>query len=201
MISRLNAVIADNKSWLFLAFGFFMLGFMLTYTALKRDPELFTMLEEIALPLLRELGDRVFSTTPLQGTAILFMHNLTASLQVIIFGFILGIPPLLSTLANGTLLGAMTARLAQEGIMPLQFLVLGILPHGIFEIPAFLFSAALGLKLGYHVVFPLPDHSRGETLGHIFREIKHLLPAIVLLLAAAALIEVFITPALIRNFL
>ncbi|MBS4022485.1 MAG: stage II sporulation protein M [Dethiobacter sp.] len=201
MVNRIKLVFTENRSWLFLATTFFFLGYILSYSALSSDPALFNMLEETAFPLLRDLGDRVFSGNPIAGTLILFFHNLTASLQVIILGFILGIPALFSTLANGTLLGAVVAHMANEGILPLQLIIISILPHGMFELPAFLLSAALGLKLGYHVVFPLPGQGRKETIVHIFREIKNAFPAIVLLLAVAAMLEVFVTPGLVRNFL
>jgi stage II sporulation protein M len=201
MVNRFRTVLEENRSWLFLASMFFLFGYILSFSALSRDPELFAVLEETALPMLRDLGDMVFGVNPLHGATLLFIHNLTASLQVILLGFILGIPALFSTLANGSLLGAMAARMAQEGILPLQFVLIGILPHGIFELPAFLLSAALGLKLGYHVVFPLPGQSRGATLRKIFLDIKSALPVIVLLLSAAALIEVFVTPGLVSTFI
>lgn len=201
MFKNLAPVIRENRSWLALAALFFFLGFFLSYSTLTREPELFSLLEATSFPLLRELGELVFSGHPLRGAFILFMHNLTSSLQVIIFGLVLGIPALFSSIANGTLLGAVAARLGQEGTLPLRFIVTGILPHGLFELPAFLLSVAFGLKLGYHIVFPFPGQKRRETLGYIFREIGRCLPGITLLLAVAALVEVFVTPGLVELFL
>jgi stage II sporulation protein M len=177
------------------------MGYLLSFNTFSRDPELFKVLEEAAMPFLRELGEMVFGGSLFWGSLILFMHNLAASLQVILLGIILGIPTLFSALANGSLLGAFAARMAREGILPLHLVLVGILPHGIFELPAFFISAGLGLKLGYHVVFPLPGRSRKATLGHIFSEVRDSLPFIALLLAVAALLEVFVTPGLIRVFL
>ncbi len=201
LLARFSFILRDNRSWLFLSCSFFAMGYLLSFNALSRDPELFKLLEEAAIPFLRELGELVFSDNLLTGSLILFAHNLAASLQIILLGFILGIPALFSALANGSLLGAFVARMAQEGIMPLQFLLVGIMPHGIFELPAFFISAALGLKMGYHIVFPLPGRGRRATLGHILLEIRDCVPFIALLLAIAALLEVFVTPGLVRAFL
>ena len=201
MVNRLKAVYIENRSWLLLATSLFILSYTFSFMSLTREPQLFALFEEKAIPFIRELGDLVFSGNPFIGCFILFTHNLTISLQVIILGIILGIPSLFSTLGNGTMLGAVAALLAQEGIIPLHFFIFGILPHGIFELPAFLISAAFGLKLGYHIVFPLPDQGRKATLKQIFNEIKNALPLIISMLAIAALLEVFVTPGLIRAFL
>lgn len=158
------------------------------------------MLEQAMLPLLKELSEQVFGGHPLQGAVILFIHNLTASLQVILFGLFLGIPALLSSVANGAILGALAFQLGQQGVSLLPLLLAGILPHGILELPAFLLSAAFGLKLGYHIVFPLPGNSRLESIGKIFREIGNALPLIIVFLALAALLEVFVTPTILLYF-
>ncbi|EEG76712.1 stage II sporulation protein M [Dethiobacter alkaliphilus] len=200
MINAFISTLKNNRSWLILAVIFFIGGTFLTYAALHQDPQALAMLEEAIFPVLEELGEEVFTGHPLYGALILFFHNLTASLQVILLGLILGIPPLFSAIANGSVLGILAFQLGQEGVAVVPFLLAGILPHGIFELPAFLLSAAFGLKLGYHLVFPLPGLKRLESVKNIFREIGGALPMIVILLAIAALIEVFITPAVLLYF-
>jgi len=201
MYGQFSKIILDNRSWLILASLFFIGGTLLMYAALSYDPLLLPLMEETALTMLKELGEQVFGGHPLRGVAILFLNNTFASLQVMMLGVFLGIAPLFSAMANGAILGTVAFQLTQEFSQPLPLLLAGVLPHGIFEIPAFLVSAALGLKLGYHLVFPLPGHSRLASLKGIFKEIGIVLPAIFLLLFLAALIEVFITPAVLANFL
>jgi stage II sporulation protein M len=193
--------IKENRSWLLLSFIFFVVGAILSYVSLTREPELYAMLEETSLSLLRELGEMVFGGHPLRGAALLFMHNLISSLQVLFLGILLGLAPLFSTLANGAILGAVAFQLGQQGIAPIPFLLVGILPHGIFELPAFFISAAFGFKLGYHVLFPVEGHSRKHSLVGILQEIGRVLPVIFILLLLAALIEVFITPGIMLYFL
>lgn len=193
-------IVIENRSWLLLASLFFMSGTLLMYIALSHEPMLLAMMEETALPLLRELGELVFDGHPLRGVAILFLNNTFASLQVIMLGLLLGVAPLFSAVANGAILGTVAFQLTQEFARPLPLLLAGILPHGILEIPAFLVSVALGLKLGYHLIFPLPGHNRRTSLSSIFQEIGSVLPMIFLLLFLAALIEVFITPTVLGYF-
>jgi stage II sporulation protein M len=200
MVRQLVKTISDNRSWFLLATLFFVGGIYLMYGTISSEPELMTVLEETSLPMLRELSEQVFGGHPLRGAAILFLNNAFATLQVILLGLLLGIPPLFSSIANGAILGTVAFQLTQQGIRPLPFLLAGILPHGILELPAFLLSVALGLKLGYHVVFPLPGQSRRQSLGGIFQEIGNVLPMIFLLLATAALLEVFVTPVVMKLF-
>ncbi|MDW7650230.1 MAG: stage II sporulation protein M [Bacillota bacterium] len=201
MLQRFMITVKENRSWLILSFLLFAGGAGLSYISLTHEPELFAILEETSLPLLQELSELVFGGHPLRGAAILFLHNLTSVLQVIFFGIILGILPLFSAIANGAILGALTFQLSQEGIAPLPFLMAGILPHGIFELPAFLLSAALGLKFGYHVVFPIPQYTRRQSLALIFQEIGIVLPVVFILLLLAALLEVFVTPGVLEYYL
>ena len=95
----------------------------------------------------------------------------------------------------------MVATLAGEGISILSFTVLGILPHGIFEIPAFIISAAFGLKLGYHLIFPLTGKKRGESLVTIWREYWSVFPLIMNLLILAAIVEVLVTPYFLQRII
>lgn len=200
MLTQFFKSFRENRSWIALSILFFGGAVFLTYTALQRDPSFFALLEEASLGYMKELGERIFSGSPFYGAAILFLHNFLAVLQIIFFGLLLGLSALFSSVLNGAVLGALAFQLGREGIAPLPFLLAGILPHGILELPVFFLSAAFGLKLGYHVIFPLPRLSRKDSLAGIFREIIAVMPAFVLFLALAAMIEVFITPVILRLF-
>ncbi|NLN06423.1 MAG: stage II sporulation protein M [Firmicutes bacterium] len=195
------ALARNNRSWLALAICFFLGGFFLAYTTFSQDPEMAKLLEESSLTMLQELGEEVFTASPLQGLLILFLHNLTSLISIMFLGFLLGLPALFSALANGAVLGLVAFRLAESGVAPLPFLAAGVLPHGIFELPAFFLSVALGLKLGYHLVFPLPNTSRGQTIRFILAEMGFSLPYLAGLLAVASMVEVLVTPHILTKFL
>ncbi|HHX75120.1 MAG TPA: stage II sporulation protein M [Firmicutes bacterium] len=201
MNHKFAALVRNNRSWLALAVCFFLGGFALAYTALSQDPELVKFLEETSLTMLQELGEEVFTTTPLQGLMILFLHNLTSVISIMFLGFFLGLPALFSALANGSVLGLVAFQLAETGVAPLPFLAAGVLPHGVFELPAFFISVALGLKLGYHLIFPLPHTSRGNTIRIILTEMGFSLPYLAGLLAVASAVEVLLTPLILTKFM
>ncbi|NLP36187.1 MAG: stage II sporulation protein M [Firmicutes bacterium] len=199
-LEKFFLTLKENRSWLILAIFFFIGGFILTYLSLSQDPEFFTFIEETFQTVLAELEDEVIDISPLQMFFFYFTRNLTAILYISFLGIVLGIPSLFSAIVNGSVLGLLTFQLSRQGVATVPFLLAGIVPHGIFEFPAFFLSVALGLKLGYHVVFPLPNLSRGHTLRKIFGEVFSSLPYIVVLIALAALVEAFITPLFLASY-
>ena len=135
MVNRFAAVIKENRSWLLLAVLFFIGGFLLSYAALQQDPEILKMLEESFLTVLEELGENVFSGSQFVGAVILFFNNLMSVLYVMYLGIIIGLPPLFSALANGSVLGLL-ALFSESGIPLLPFMAAGSSARH-FELPAF----------------------------------------------------------------
>lgn len=111
--------------------------------------------------------------------AVILLNNSFTCFLGIISGPLLGIFPMFSAFINGGLLGWFAQ---EEG--PIVFLA--IVPHGIFEIPAFLLSAAIGLKLGREVF-------KRKAERHLKKELKNglrfFLAVVLPLLIIAALIE------------
>lgn len=147
---------------------------------------------------MQEMAELIFTSPPVIGIAILFFNNLLSSLYVVLLGIILGLPSLLGLFTNGAFLGTVMSSLSHEGISALTFVSLGVLPHGIFELPAFFLAAAFGLKLGFHTIFPLPQKKRGESIIFIWKEFWSILPLVLNLLILAAVIEILITPHLLN---
>ena len=75
----------------------------------------------------------------------LFSNNLEVSFIGMISGVFLGIFSVIFAISNGFFLGIASALTVQEkGYL----ILLNLLPHGIFELPAIFISLGLGLKLG-----------------------------------------------------
>ncbi len=88
----------------------------------------------------------------LELTNFIFLNNLQSSFFGLIFGVLFGIFPLIATVVNGYLLGFIASMSVEgEGFL----ILLRILPHGIFELPAIFISLALGLKLGINLIVNL----------------------------------------------
>lgn len=135
-------------------------------------------------------GAEVFTT--------IFLNNLFASFSAMIDGVIPFV--YLSAAALGTnalLIGAFGAIYQKTGLGLLVYLI-GILPHGIFELPAIIASCALGLslcKIGTARLLHREAHCR--FLIH-FRDCSRFFFLFVLpLLFLAALIETYLTPVLL----
>lgn len=89
---------------------------------------------------------------PLQGRAggelflLILVNNTVETLFMLLFGVLFGILPVLSVSANGFLLGVLYRQSA--GSIGYWKAALQVLPHGVFEIPAFLIAASYGMWLG-----------------------------------------------------
>ncbi len=111
---------------------------------------------------------------------------------------ILCLPPLVALITNGWLLAIVSSRAIQE--KSLGFLLAGLLPHGIIEIPAFILGQAVALSFGVAVILaPFNRERRKQLLPTLKQNLKYLTIALVLLLPAA-LIEIYITPLFLSAF-
>jgi stage II sporulation protein M len=98
-----------------------------------------------------------------------------------------------SAFINGGLIGWFARK---EGLI----ILFAIVPHGIFELPAFFISVAIGLKLGREVLKKKGDRNLKRELGNGLRAFFTL---ILLLLVIAAIIEsalIVLLPLLLDSF-
>lgn len=132
----------------------------------------------------------------------LLMNNwramlISAAYGVIPFLFL----PVVSLVANGVLLGMLAALFVSQGASLLAFLA-GILPHGIFEIPALVFSIACGIHLCRnmcHLVTSRPDRT---PMPAVLEDLLRVLVMVVApLTVAAAFVECYVTPVIMGLFL
>jgi len=102
-------------------------------------------------------------------------------------------------MVNMVLIGGVLGAASLIHYSPLVVFASAILPHGIFELTAVTIATAAVLKVGAVLVTPQPDKSMGEvfllSLADWFRVFIGL---VVPLLAIAAVIEVYVTPIIIK---
>ena len=118
-------------------------------------------------------------------------NNVLKLFTVILLGIFAGLIPLLSLWGNGIILGIFAQIVSQE--LSWTFLILGILPHGIIEIPVLILSAAIGIRIGKLAVWRIFGRHRNFR-KEFTKAIKFYIVVLVPLLFIAALIEAFITP-------
>lgn len=113
------------------------------------------------------------------------------------FGFapLLGLVPIFVVGFNGWLIGVVVAGIIQtQGV---GYVVRGLLPHGIIEVPAFLFAEAVALSFAVTLLTCLfKAEKRPQLFPSFVRHVK-MLGIATALLVPAAFIEVFVTTRLI----
>lgn len=169
----------------------FILGIALLFVCIK---------PEVANEMIKNFFEGKTDILAPDGTVTAFgllRNNVTASLVMFLAGIIPFIfLPLIGIFVNGAIIGALFKLFYANGVNILALFIRGILPHGIFEIPALVISAAMGVKLCMTVIKKIrkKDVSLGETL----RELGiTFITVVVPLLIVAALVEAYVTPSLI----
>lgn len=129
----------------------------------------------------------------------IFINNLKAALLMIILGLFFGVFPILALAINGMLIGFVLKLIAINSGNLLMFFIFGILPHGIFEIPAIIIAAALGMKLGFSI-FSLGRKNRKWSINGILKQALITILGVTLILFIAAIIEGTVTGYLLSSF-
>jgi stage II sporulation protein M len=131
----------------------------------------------------------------LELAAAIFLNNTLKTVLAILLGSLFGIIPAVFLLGNGIALGVIFSLSAQTRGLWLS--LLSIVPHGLLELPAVFLGTSIGLMVGSRVMkqfFRPPKTTIGSELVQGLRFfIKVILP----LLFIAALVEAFLTSALI----
>lgn len=107
------------------------------------------------------------------------------------FGMVAMLPSLYLLFVNGKVIGGAIAFGYQFGT--LGELLGFVLPHGVVELPAFLFAATAGLAVGYRWLCP-GDLPRFTAMVEASRKSVPLVLGALLMLLYAAFIEAFFSP-------
>ena len=198
----IKEVLQGNRNWIIMAAAIFCGSTLYFYYTTNPTSLAGNELLDQQLTILGDLLELILESHPLAAAMLLFMNNFFTMVQMLLLGFLAGLSPLFTLGVNGALLGMILSAGTAENISVAAIIIFGILPHGIFELSAFLICGSLGLKFGYHcIASPLPDRSRLESFRFIWKESISVLPLVVILLLIAALVEIFITPAALRLIL
>jgi len=136
--------------------------------------------------------EEAFSVKPFETLIALPVIILYNNFRVAVINIALGptiVVPIAITAFNGFYITSfvMSGNVIENSLL--------IIPHGVVEIPAFILSAAIGLKLGFAVILRglrLRDVSLAEVLALCIRYLS----IVLMLFAIAALIETFLTPSI-----
>jgi len=132
-----------------------------------------------------------------EGIGQIFFQNLRAIGLASLFGiFSFGVLGIIVLILPFSIIGYFAGVAGQTGLEPWKFLTGFVLPHGIVEIPAIVLTGALIIRLGLTLVSPNEEYSIGEAWVRSLAEwTRMVLCVIIPLFLIAAILEVFITPA------
>jgi uncharacterized membrane protein SpoIIM required for sporulation/ABC-type Na+ efflux pump permease subunit len=128
------------------------------------------------------------------------LSNLFSAVSFGVFAFLV---PAVAFAQVGFVAAALTARggswLALGADSPLQFILGYVAPHGIIELPAFILSAALGLRLGAALLAQPRGFTAAQNMLWAAAQLaKTWLLVLLPLVTIGALIEGFVSPLVIR---
>lgn len=133
--------------------------------------------------MLKDLVEKTLGLGPLQLIWFIFQNNVSSAFLAIVFGIFLGIVPFFNAVTNGAVLGYVLSKATEiEGFG----VILRLIPHGIFELPAIFIAIGMGMHLGMFVF----AHNRKQTLKERFIDAACAFFVIIVpLLVIAAVIE------------
>jgi len=203
MLEHLRKIWFVNKRYFYIAGVLLLAGVFIGYV----QADLVDAMAKQMLKQIEGIADRIKSSGG--GVAVtfwtIFLNNVTSALLMMLLGLFFGVFPIFGLVSNGVLLGYIIQKLTIAASSPLLILVVGVLPHGIIELPTVIFAAGVGIRYGTLVIRSIGTAWKVDVRGEIKQEwlmsVKQL-PAtalvIVLLLVFAAFIESAVTPSLIK---
>jgi stage II sporulation protein M len=168
----------ESKNFIFVVMGvFFISGFLGFVFPLPQE------FYDKIMVYLQDILQQTEGLSLLELINFIFINNLKSTFVGIFFGIILGIFPIISSIANGYVLGFVSfLSVSKAGVLSLW----RIFPHGIFEIPAIFISLGLGLKMGTFIF----QKKKIQTLrSYLLNSLRVFLLIIMPLLFIAAIIE------------
>ena len=128
--------------------------------------------------------------------ALLILANNMKVLLILLVSGVTVVGPAVIIFVNGVVVGVVLMLASSK--LPLEALLLSVLPHGIVEIPAFIYAASTS------TVFGIALWERVLKRKELGGSVKLLLVGTLVsaaLIAVAAVVEAFVTPSLLLDYL
>jgi stage II sporulation protein M len=168
-------IIYDARKFIMFAFFMFCLGIILGYFYLSDS--------QLIKDGVTELLESFHTTSYFIFVSKIFIHNVIIAYLSIRLGILLGLIPTISSLASGISVGWAFANF--NNIHYIKLLLL-LVPHGVFELPAMFLAWGIGFWHCKIFFIPNYDQTPKENVKRIHKLfIRLILP----LLAIAAIIE------------
>jgi len=175
------------KRFIIISAAFFVFSIIYGYFSAYSSPEEAknTLIE------FEKIFASVLESSTFMQFIFIFLNNTFSLFLSIALGLVFGIAPFIYLFSNGMLLGVFVFLWQQEFALS-EFLI-GILPHGIIEIPLLIVSAAIGLKIGKAVIDKV-FKKKGEVKPEVKIGLDFFIKVMIPLALIAAAVEAYITP-------
>ena len=165
----------ESRWFMVFAVGIFALTFLIGFIF----PIFFR--EEI-FSFIAQMIEMLEGKSAVELVGLIFLNNMQASFMAMVLGIGIGIFPLITAVVNGYLLGFVLRETAAVGGI---WVIWRLLPHGIFELPAIIFSIGIGMKIGSDLF-----KEERDLLKYNFREgLRFFIFVVFPLLLVAGIIE------------
>lgn len=182
---------SDLRNVLGLTAALFVLSLAVGIVATIADPEVGRQLVQFFKEMV--VGDIMDGSSVILAGK-LFLNNFQACLFMFLGGATFGVVTIFIIGTNGFIIGSILEVVRQE--QSLLYVVAAIAPHGIFEIPAFIISGALGFSLARSLWNEW--NGQGDAAGDAAVLGRRFVALVFPLIAIAAIVEAFITPQIIQ---
>lgn len=169
--------IKESKKFIFLViilfFAFAFIGFLVPVP---------NFIAQQISSYIKELVAQTQGLSQIQLILFILFNNVKSSFLGWILGVLFGIFPVFVTLSNGYLLGFVAN---QSASVSGAIVLLKLLPHGIFELPAIFISLGMGIKFGA----ALFNKKKGILKQNFLDALRAFILVVIPLLIVAAIIE------------
>lgn len=183
--SKIYGILEYNKNLMVYSLVIFMISIFLGFLSYENLAD--------KIPSMIE---RAFSGVIVKNSQFMtFVNIMTRNLWITFITVILGITlivPVIILFSNGFAAGLILMYVYSQGVS-IQKLILGVIPHAIFEIPAFVITSSIGIRIGISIF------SKGKRIASIIKSLKDAvlvyIIVIIPLVILAAFVETYISAA------
>lgn len=184
-------ILKKNKNLILISIFFFIIGGIAGFLSFeKMEGELVPILKNVVFA-------GIIEESRFKTALNILERNLSATAILLISGITI-IVPIIIVFLNGYLFGFVFKLMLTKNLDMLIF-VRGVLPHSIFEFPAFLISAAIGIRTGI-IILSTGRNIMKTLLSHLKETAIIYVIVIIPLLLIAAFIEAFVSSALVLGY-
>ncbi|MEY7849199.1 stage II sporulation protein M [Natrarchaeobius sp. A-rgal3] len=193
LLEWLDAAWVEHRRYVWFSTGLFAFGIVLGVLLLFAGVNLFELvLELLEEELFPELEDEEFELT-----ATFFIVNNTQPFLLSIVGALsVGVLTAFVMLFNGLIVGNFVAAIV--GDIGFDYVIVGLAPHGIFELAALFIAAGVGFRLLYRFAERILGHREAFLTKPYLLRTTSLVVFAWLMLVLAAFVEAYITPELLE---